>query len=101
MIAAMEPMKRCARCGKTRREHEEDGLCPNERGKFNPVIKVWADCQRPLMEKAEEVYDRCPNIQRATGLPVPFEDCMPQTAQRCVEQASVEIWTGRQQDVQP
>ena len=93
----MEPMKRCARCGKTRREHEADSLCPNEQGKFNPVTKNWCEAQRALMAKAEEVYDRCSNIHRASGLPVPFEDCMTMTAQRCVEQASVEIWTGQVQ----
>ena len=97
MTPAMEPMKRCARCGKKRRDHQEDGLCPNERGKFNPVARVWADFQRPWMEKAEEIYDRCPSIDRQSGLPVPFEDCAPETAHRCVKQASVEIWTGNRQ----
>lgn len=94
MTPAMEPMKRCTRCGKTRREHEEDGLCPNERGKFNPVTRNWCQAQRAVMEQAEAIYDRCPDFVRSSGLPVPFEDCTPQSAHRCVAQAKIELWTG-------
>lgn len=94
----MAPMKRCACCGKARREHEfvgERAICADGMD-YHPVTTNWAEFQRAEMERAEEIYDRSPNIDRMTGLPVPFEDAMPQTRQRCIDQAKVDRWTGAQ-----
>lgn len=92
MTPDMEPMKRCARCGEEQRIHV-GGECAAG-GLFNPVTIQWAGFQAELMAAAEAIYDRCPNIHRASGLPVPFEDAMPETRERCVKQATVEKWTG-------
>ena len=93
MTPEMEPMKRCASCGKERRVHE--GLACADGGAFKPVTIQWAGFQAEQMAAAEAIYDRRPNIDRMTGLPVPFEDAMTQTRDRCIKQASVEKWTGR------
>lgn len=100
MTTQLSPLKRCARCLAYHIEHARDGdryLCPNGAGEFNPVTVNWAEFQRPVMEKAEEIYERRPMIHRGHGLSVPFEDATPEVHGRCVEQAKVEIWTGTRQ----
>lgn len=97
MTPDMIPMKRCASCGRERRAHElvdERAVCADG-SDFHPVTIEWASFQRVEMERAEEIYDRCPNVDRTAGLPVPFDDAMPMSRQRCIDQAKVAIWTGR------
>lgn len=96
MTPEMMPMKRCSSCGKVRREHEMIGdraICADG-ADYRPVTINWAEFQRTEMEGAEEIYDRLPNIDRMTGLPVPFEDAMSTSRQRCIDQAKVDRWTG-------
>lgn len=98
MTPEMLPMKRCGGCGEVRRDHDfvrERVIC-RDGADYHPVTMEWAGFQRSEMERAEAIYDRCPNIECASGLPVPFEDAMPQTRQRCIDQAKVEFWTGAQ-----
>lgn len=95
MTPEMQPLKRCARCGEVQRLHDE-GRCATGEA-YHPVTFNWAQCCAEENVAAERIYDRCPNIDRFTGLPVPFEDAMPQTRDRCFKQASVEKWTGAAQ----